>query len=149
MGLDLAPEGAAEIAARARAAPPEWPGACCAGSAISPPAEAASVIDRPCAARGLARLEVDPSGLDSLDRRYLTALIENYGGGPAGVETLAYAIAEARDSVEDVIEPYLLQQGFIQRTPRGRLACAKAYAHLGLAAPPAPRVQPTLFDDDA
>ena len=71
-------------------------------------------------------------GLDALDRRYLRALIENYGGGPAGVETLAYAIAEARDAVEDVIEPFLLQQGFIQRTPRGRMACAKAYAHLGL-----------------
>ena len=67
-----------------------------------------------------------------------TALIENYGGGPAGVETLAYAIAEARDAVEDVIEPFLLQQGFIQRTPRGRLACAKAYLHLGLTAPPRP-----------
>ena len=60
---------------------------------------------------------MDEAGLDSLDRRYLRALIENYGGGPAGVETLAYAIAEARDAVEDVIEPFLMQQGFIQRTP--------------------------------
>ena len=93
-----------------------------------------------------ARLEVDEAGLDSLDRRYLAALIENYGGGPAGVETLAYAIAEARDAVEDVIEPFLLQQGFIQRTPRGRLACGKAYLHLGLTAPASP-AQPGLFDD--
>ncbi|MDQ2861832.1 MAG: Holliday junction branch migration DNA helicase RuvB, partial [Pseudomonadota bacterium] len=93
-------------------------------------------------------LEVDPSGLDSLDRRYLIALIDNYGGGPAGVETLAYAIAEARDAVEDVIEPFLLQQGFIQRTPRGRLACAKAYQHLGLTPPPAPKGQPMLFDEE-
>src|SRR6185437_8391369 len=91
-------------------------------------------------------LEVDEAGLDSLDRRYLAALIEHYGGGPAGVETLAYAIAEARDAVEDVIEPFLLQQGFIQRTPRGRLACGKAYLHLGLNAPKAP-VPPGLFDD--
>jgi len=86
-------------------------------------------------ASALARLDVDEHGLDALDRRYLRALIENYAGGPAGVETLAYAIAEARDAVEDVIEPFLLQQGFIQRTPRGRMACAKAYSHLGLMAP--------------
>src|SRR5690606_10801051 len=99
-------------------------------------AEGAQAIDRLVAARALARLEVDEAGLDSLDRRFLKALIENYGGGPVGMDTLAAAIAEARDAVEDVIEPYLLQQGFIQRTPRGRMACAKAYAHLGLAEPP-------------
>jgi Holliday junction DNA helicase RuvB len=98
-------------------------------------ADGAAVIDRKAAASALARLDVDEQGLDALDRRYLRALIENYAGGPAGVETLAYAIAEARDAVEDVIEPFLLQQGFIQRTPRGRMACAKAYAHLGLATP--------------
>ncbi|HRD47129.1 MAG TPA: Holliday junction DNA helicase RuvB C-terminal domain-containing protein, partial [Caulobacter sp.] len=102
-------------------------------------ADGAAVIDKGHAARALARLEVDEAGLDSLDRRYLRALIENYGGGPAGVETLAYAIAEARDAVEDVIEPYLLQQGFIQRTPRGRMACGKAYLHLGLREPPPPK----------
>ena len=81
---------------------------------------------------------MDEHGLDALDRRYLRALIENYAGGPAGVETLAYAIAEARDAVEDVIEPFLLQQGFIQRTPRGRMACAKAYSCL-LYTSPSPR----------
>jgi Holliday junction DNA helicase RuvB len=81
-----------------------------------------------------------------LDRRYLQVLIDNYGGGPAGVETLAAALAEARDAVEDVIEPYLLQQGFIQRTPRGRTACPKAYGHLGLAPPAAPPGQPGLFE---
>ena len=97
------------------------------------------------AARALSRLEVDEAGLDSLDRRFLKALIENYGGGPVGMDTLAAAIAEARDAVEDVIEPYLLQQGFIQRTPRGRMACAKAYAHLGLAEPPRPPEQGGLF----
>ena len=97
------------------------------------------------AARALARLEVDEAGLDSLDRRFLKALIENYGGGPVGMDTLAAAIAEARDAVEDVIEPYLMQQGFIQRTPRGRVACAKAYAHLGLTAPPQPPGQAGLF----
>ncbi|TPW01791.1 MAG: holliday junction DNA helicase RuvB, partial [bacterium] len=101
-------------------------------------AEGSPVIDRLAAARALARLEGDEAGLDSLDRRFLKALIENYGGGPVGMDTLAAAIAEARDAVEDVIEPYLLQQGFIQRTPRGRMACARAYAHLGLAEPPKP-----------
>ena len=97
------------------------------------------------AARALARLEVDEQGLDSLDRRFLKALIENYGGGPVGMDTLAAAIAEARDAVEDVIEPYLLQQGFIQRTPRGRMACARAYAHLGLTEPPRAPEQGGLF----
>jgi Holliday junction DNA helicase RuvB len=93
-------------------------------------------------------LEVDAAGLDALDRRYLRALIEHYGGGPAGVETLAYALAEARDSVEDVVEPFLLQQGFIQRTPRGRLACAKAWTHLGLEPPTQPPAQTLLFDEE-
>ena len=103
------------------------------------------MIDRLAAARALARLEVDEAGLDSLDRRFLKALIENYGGGPVGMDTLAAAIAEARDAVEDVIEPYLLQQGFIQRTPRGRMACARAYAHLGLTEPPKPPEQGGVF----
>jgi len=147
MGLSLAPDGAAEIAARARGTP-RVAGRLLRRVRDFAAAEGVSGIDRACAARGLARLEVDAEGLDALDRRYLAALIENYGGGPAGVETLAYAIAEARDSVEDVVEPFLLQQGFIQRTPRGRLACAKAYLHLGLTAPPAPRVQPLLFDEE-
>jgi holliday junction DNA helicase RuvB len=148
MGLTLAPEGAAEIAARARGTP-RVAGRLLRRVRDFAAAEGAGVIDRPCAARGLARLEVDAAGLDSLDRRYLTALIENYSGGPAGVETLAYAIAEARDSVEDVIEPFLLQQGFIQRTPRGRLACGKAYEHLGLPAPAGSAAQASLFDEGA
>ena len=148
MGANLSADGAAEIAARARGTP-RVAGRLLRRVRDFAAAEGAEVIDRACAARGLARLEVDGCGLDALDRRYLGALIENYGGGPAGVETLAYAIAEARDAVEDVIEPFLLQQGFIQRTPRGRMACAKAYAHLGLTAPLAPERQPTLFDGEA
>jgi Holliday junction DNA helicase RuvB len=89
-------------------------------------------------------------GLDSLDRRYLRALIETYGGGPVGAETLAAALAEARDAVEDVIEPYLLQQGFILRTPRGRVAGSRAYLHLGLPQPdkPAAASPPDLFGED-
>jgi len=145
MGVELAADGAAEIAARARGTP-RVAGRLLRRVRDFAAAEGASVIDRACAARGLARLEVDEAGLDALDRRYLTALIENYGGGPAGADTLSYAIAEARDAVEDVIEPFLLQQGFIQRTPRGRMACGKAYAHLGLTPPPQTPGQPTLFE---
>jgi Holliday junction DNA helicase RuvB len=149
MGVDLAPDGAAEIAARARGTP-RVAGRLLRRVRDFASADGAAVIDRQAAAKALARLEVDEAGLDSLDRRYLRALIDNYGGGPAGVETLAYAIAEARDAVEDVIEPFLLQQGFIQRTPRGRMACSKAYGHLGLAEPPKPKgaPQPGLFEED-
>ncbi|MBA4794157.1 Holliday junction branch migration DNA helicase RuvB [Phenylobacterium sp.] len=148
MGVNLAPDGAAEIAARARGTP-RVAGRLLRRVRDFAAAEGADPIDKAAAARALARLEVDELGLDSLDRRYLRALIENYAGGPAGVETIAYAIAEARDAVEDVIEPYLMQQGFIQRTPRGRVACAKAYGHLGLSAPPQPpgAGQASLFDE--
>ena len=78
--------------------------------------------------------------------RYLHALCEMFGGGPVGADTLAAALSEARDALEDVIEPYLIQQGFLQRTPRGRVATARAFAHLGLAAPVQP-IAPTLFGD--
>ena len=144
-------DGAGEIAARARGTP-RVAGRLLRRVRDFAAADGAEVIDKKHAARALARLEVDEHGLDSLDRRYLRALIEHYNGGPAGVETLAYAIAEARDAVEDVIEPYLMQQGFIQRTPRGRVACGKAYLHLGLtepATPPAlaPKAQGTLFEE--
>jgi Holliday junction DNA helicase RuvB len=148
LGLALEAGGAAEIAARARGTP-RVAGRLLRRVRDFAASDGAPVIDRAVAARSLARLEVDESGLDSLDRRYLRALIENYAGGPAGVETLAYAIAEARDAVEDVIEPFLLQQGFIQRTPRGRMACARAYEHLGLVQPTtAPKVQPGLFEEE-
>jgi len=83
----------------------------------------------------LTRLGVDDLGLDGADRRYLKLLAENYGGGPVGVETIAAALSEARDAIEEVIEPFLLQQGLIQRTPRGRMLAAKAWKHLGLSAP--------------
>jgi Holliday junction DNA helicase RuvB len=146
MGLNLADDGAVEIAARARGTP-RVAGRLLRRVRDFAASEGQTVIDRKAAAQALARLEVDEAGLDSLDRRYLRALIEHYGGGPAGAETLAYAIAEARDAVEDVIEPFLMQQGFIQRTPRGRVACAKAYAHIGLTPPPQPKGQPGLFEE--
>ncbi len=147
MGAALSDAGAAEIAARARGTP-RVAGRLLRRVRDFADAENAPSIGRPEAARGLERLEVDAAGLDSLDRRYLTALIETYGGGPVGAETLAAALAEARDSVEDVIEPYLLQQGYVLRTPRGRVAGGKAYLHLGLPGPARPpKSQPGLFEE--
>jgi Holliday junction DNA helicase RuvB len=96
------------------------------------------VITEAMAAAALRLLDVDGEGFDPLDRRLLDVLINRFDGGPAGVESLAAAIGEARDTIEDVIEPYLIQQGFLERTPRGRVAAAKAYRHLGLTAPSAP-----------
>ena len=84
---------------------------------------------------GLEQMEVDGFGLDHLDRRILTTIIEIYGGGPVGVETIAAALSEQRDTLEDVIEPYLIQQGFLMRTPRGRALTAQAFRHIGLKAP--------------
>lgn len=92
-------------------------------------------IDRAAAASALARLQIDDDGLDALDRRYLDALVKTYAGGPVGADTLAAALSEARDAVEDVIEPYLMQKGYVARTPRGRVAAPLAYKRLGLPAP--------------
>jgi Holliday junction DNA helicase RuvB len=146
MGLSLHAEGAGEIARRARGTP-RVAGRLLRRVRDFAAADGCELIDRAAAASALARLDVDEHGLDALDRKYLRALIENYAGGPAGVDTLAYAIAEARDAVEDVIEPFLMQQGFIQRTPRGRMATARAYEHLGLTAPPAKPGQAGLFEE--
>ena len=90
-------------------------------------------------------LEVDASGLDAMDRRYLSTIALNYGGGPVGVETIAAALSEPRDAIEEIIEPFLIQQGFIQRTPRGRLLTAHAFRHLGLAEPQRDPSQLGLF----
>ncbi len=92
-------------------------------------------IDTQIAARTADRLDIDDEGLDTMDRRMLTIIIEHYDGGPVGIDTLAAAMSEPRDTLEDVYEPYLLQQGFIGRTPRGRVATRRAYAHLGRPAP--------------
>ena len=145
MGAEIDAEGAHEIASRSRGTP-RIAGRLLRRVRDFADAAGAPVITKLVAAQSLARLEVDEAGLDSNDRRFLKALIENYGGGPVGMDTLAAAIAEARDAVEDVIEPYLLQQGFIMRTPRGRMACARAYEHLGLSAPPPPpSATPDMF----
>ena len=98
--------------------------------------------------RALALLDVDPLGLDLMDRKLLSAVIEKFAGGPVGLDNLAAAIGESADTIEDVLEPYLIQQGYLQRTPRGRIATPAVYAHLGLKAPPRPETAlGTLFDE--
>ncbi|MCX8052903.1 MAG: Holliday junction branch migration DNA helicase RuvB, partial [Armatimonadetes bacterium] len=94
---------------------------------------AQGVIDATVAVEGLAMLEIDEQGLDEADRRLLTTIIDKFGGGPVGIETVAAAIGEERDTIEDAHEPYLIQIGFLARTPRGRVATRRAYDHLGLA----------------
>jgi Holliday junction DNA helicase RuvB len=96
----------------------------------------------------LARLEVDAKGLDAFDRRYLALIAESFDGGPVGIETIAAALGEPRDAIEEIVEPFLIQQGFIQRTPRGRVLAAQAYVHLGLPGPVTRAGQAHLFDDD-
>jgi Holliday junction DNA helicase RuvB len=98
------------------------------------------------------QLEVDAAGLDAMDRRYLSMIAEHYGGGPVGIETLAAGLSEPRDALEDIVEPFLIQRGFIQRTPRGRLLTGHAFRHLGLAEPARNPAQFGLFgqsDEDA
>ncbi|WBU52735.1 Holliday junction branch migration DNA helicase RuvB [Paracoccus sp. SCSIO 75233] len=145
MGYDADPDGTREIARRARGTPR------IAGRLLRRVADFALVdgdgrISREIADSALTRLGVDDLGLDGADRRYLSLIAENYGGGPVGVETISAALSESRDAIEEVIEPYLLQQGLIARTPRGRMLAAKAWRHLGLDAP-APAQQAGLFED--
>jgi len=97
--------------------------------------EGAKAIDAKVADRALERLEVDARGLDALDHRYLRTVAVKFSGGPVGIETIAAALSEPRDAIEEIIEPYLIQQGFVNRTPRGRVLTALAFSHLGLAAP--------------
>lgn len=134
MRADASPNGAMEIARRARGTPRV------AGRLLRRVVDFAIVegngkVTEEIANIALTRLGVDNLGLDGADRRYLRLLAENYAGGPVGVETIAAALSEARDAIEEVIEPFLLQQGLIQRTPRGRMLAAKAWQHLGMAAP--------------
>jgi Holliday junction DNA helicase RuvB len=100
--------------------------------------KAEGAVSKAVAEAALAMLDVDVLGLDVMDRKLLLAVIEKFGGGPVGVENLAHAIGEDADTIEDVLEPYLIQQGFLQRTLRGRVATLAAYRHFGLAAPSGP-----------
>ncbi len=144
MGADITTDGAVEIAGRARGTPRI---AMRLLRRVRDFAEAeGNTIDKGAASRGLARLEVDEDGLDALDRRYLNALVKTYAGGPVGADTLAAALSEARDAIEEVIEPYLMQRGLVARTPRGRVAAPGAYERLGLNAPKT--IQSEMFDND-
>ncbi len=144
LNMPITPEGAMEIAKRARGTPRV------AIRLLRRVRDFAgeNAIDAKVADAALKRLDVDSDGLDMLDRRYLHALVETYGGGPVGVETLAAALAEARDAIEDVIEPYLMQQGFVMRTPRGRVAAPKAYERLGKKPPPIQPSTGALFGEE-
>jgi len=134
MGLELTDDGAIEIARRARGTPR------IAVRLLRRVGDFALVaggkrIDSALADRALSRLEVDARGLDSMDRRYLGCIANDFGGGPVGVETLVAALSEPRDGIEDIIEPYLIQQGLLQRTARGRMLTGAAFQHLGLPTP--------------
>jgi Holliday junction DNA helicase RuvB len=131
LNMPLSEEGAYEIARRSRGTP-RIAGRLTRRVRDFAQADGASTITAAMADQALQRLDVDSSGLDSMDRRYLSCIIESYGGGPVGVETLAAALSEQRDMIEDVIEPYLMQQGLVQRTPRGRMISAKGYDYLGV-----------------
>jgi len=146
LGVGMTPDGANEIARRARGTPR------IAGRLLRRVRDFALVagndrIDRAAADRALGQLEVDTAGLDAMDRRYLSTIALNYGGGPVGVETIAAALSEPRDAIEEIIEPFLIQKGFIQRTPRGRLLTSHAFRHLGLAEPTRDPAQFGLFGE--
>jgi len=144
LSLPMARDGAQEIARRARGTP-RIAGRLLRRVRDFAQAENARTVDRSVADRALTALEVDAMGLDAMDRRYLNLIARNYGGGPVGIETIAAALSEPRDAIEDIIEPFLLQQGFIQRTPRGRLLTGAAFRHLGLAEPTRDPAQFGLF----
>ncbi|MFG1428753.1 Holliday junction branch migration DNA helicase RuvB [Roseixanthobacter glucoisosaccharinicivorans] len=146
-GIGIAADGAREIAMRARGTPR------IAGRLLRRVRDFALVaevetIDRAIADRALSALEVDSAGLDAMDRRYLNVIAEFYAGGPVGVDTLAAALSEPRDAIEEIVEPFLVQKGFIQRTPRGRMLTSGAYRHLGLPEPQRPSSALPLFDEE-
>lgn len=149
LGVDMSPEGAAAVAERSRGTPRV------ANRVLKRVRDYAEVsgegvVTPAVAAEALAMLDIDPLGLDDVDRRILRAIIEKFDGGPVGIDTLAAAISEETDTIMDVYEPFLIQLGFLQRTPRGRIATKGAYLHLGLQPPAvenAAPAQPTLFGD--
>ena len=134
LGAPISKDGAMEIARRSRGTPR------IAGRLLRRVrdfafVDGAATIDAAVADKALRMLEVDNEGLDALDHRYLGCIIKNYDGGPVGIETISAALSEPRDALEEIVEPYLLQQGFVGRTPRGRVVTLKAYKHLGLSGP--------------
>ena len=134
LNVETSPEGAMEIASRSRGTPR------ISNRLLRRVRDFAQVkaqgrIDREIADAALKMLDVDRIGLDVMDRKLLLAVVEKFGGGPVGIDNLAAAIGEERDTIEDVLEPFLIQQGYLQRTPRGRMATALTYRHFGLAVP--------------
>ena len=147
LGMDITDDGAIEVARRSRGTPRV------AGRLLRRVRDFAAVagrtpVDKVVADSSLNRLEVDARGLDAMDRRYLGCIAGNYGGGPVGVETLAAALSEQRDAIEEVIEPFLIQQGFLLRTPRGRMLGEQAYRHLGLLPPGTAQLDLMMEADD-
>ncbi len=145
MGIGMSDEGANEIARRSRGTPR------IAGRLLRRVRDFAIVagdesISRKLADRSLSLLDVDAIGLDVMDRRYLVSIAEKFGGGPVGIETIAAALSEPRDAIEEIVEPFLIQLGFVQRTPRGRLLTPHAFRHLGLPEPQRDAAQFTLFN---
>ena len=134
LNIEIEPEGAREIASRSRGTP-RIANRMLRRVRDFAQVNAGGVITKEVADDALLRLEVDREGLDALDRRMLRSIIEFYGGGPVGLETLAATINEEAVTLEDVYEPYLLQQGYLTRTPRGRCVTRRAYEHLGLELP--------------
>lgn len=146
LGFDLTDNGAMEIAMRARGTP-RVAGRLLRRVRDFADSEGTLSVDKKAADAALTRLEVDKRGLDAMDRRYLSCIVDNYGGGPVGIDTMAAALSEQRDTLEEVIEPFLIQQGFLMRTPRGRMLASQAYSHLGLKPPKVPP-QMELLDEE-
>jgi Holliday junction DNA helicase RuvB len=148
LGVELTSEGAAEIASRSRGTP-RIANRLLRRVRDYAQVKADGVVTEPVARQGLDLYEVDELGLDRLDRAVIDVLCRHFGGGPVGISTLAVAVGEERETVEEVAEPFLVRLGFLARTPRGRVATPAAWRHLGLAAPPQPDVpaEPTLFED--
>ena len=147
LAVGISDDGANEIARRARGTPR------IAGRLLRRVRDFAVVgnekeITRDVADRALRLLDVDAIGLDTMDRRYLDTIALSFGGGPAGIETIAAALSEPRDAIEDIIEPFLIQRGFVQRTPRGRVLTSHAFRHLGLAEPAHNKLQLGLFAEE-
>ena len=147
IGLELAEDGANEIARRARGTP-RIAGRLLRRVRDFAVVEGAGSVTRAIADGALRLLDVDSIGLDQMDRRYLEASAVSFGGGPVGVETIAAALSEPRDAIEEIIEPYLIQQGFLQRTSRGRVLTPHAFAHLGLKEPAREAMQGGLFEEE-
>ena len=150
LNVAIEPDGALEIAKRSRGTP-RIANRLLRRVRDYAEVKAGGVITAPVADAALSMLDVDPAGLDMMDRKLLEAVIDKFGGGPVGVDNLAAAIGEARDTIEDVLEPYLIQQGYLQRTPRGRMATAAIYRHLGFRPPaglPA-EATPQLWDEES